>query len=710
MRDPSLSTLSAAINSYQRSSLAKPFFVAEEDTQSYHTLRNTLGAKGGAEIRLSDFCRENDTEPDFDTLFTKLRGTMGFSVLLGLGEYLALAGRNKTEIQLSRVKDLPLADGAKAVVLLRGCRSILERFCEDPRFADRQVFLPDRIIAPDGFAVETVAPDLGIDGTEWLKAALRELEEGKKSVRIKTELNFPDSIIHVKRISRAYEALEQEWPGLEPCGTAEDWKSLLRNEHPEFLKFLKFKRDGSDNAYLSFIVAKTARFADFEREKIFALLDVPPQDPSFEQFYTERKTLLKKQGLSDADMAEYAAQTKIKGENRIPYLTDNTAVERKGIIESLDGRETIPLDQVAQRYPALADYLRDFVFADTGLTDYFRRYRRQKVTNRIEPDFLDIVRNNATTREYNRLPTRDGVIDLLDKANTALYFVDALGVEFLGFIQAKCAALGLRFSVTIARANLPSLTRINKNFYDCWPGKKSKNRELDKVKHGGADDFDYQPTKLPVHLIRELEIIGEILKRAKVELRSGDSRKAVIAGDHGASRLVVVNGQELKYEVDAKGTHSGRCCAECACDGLVSATVENGWLVLADYGRFKGGRPAEVEVHGGATNEEVLVPVIELTLADAKIEVKPVDSVITANFKTVATLTLFSTSELSGVSLDINGKRYEAEKRDANHWRVTMPDVRKVGVYTAEVFEGANLIGTVRFTVKSGAAIEKDLF
>jgi hypothetical protein len=173
---------------------------------------------------------------------------------------------------------------------------------------------------------------------------------------------------------------------------------------------------------------------------------------------------------------------------------------------------------------------------------------------------------------------------------------------------------------------------------------------------------------------------------------------------------VVVNGQELKYEVDAKGTHSGRCCAECACDGLVSATMENGWLVLADYGRFKGGRAAAVEVHGGATNEEVIVPVIELMLRDARIEVKLKESVITVNFKTVATLMLFSVSKLSDVSLDTNGKRYAAEKIDANHWRVTMPEIRKAGDYTAEVFEGANLIGSIQFKVKSGAAIENDLF
>ena len=42
--------------------------------------------------------------------------------------------------------------------------------------------------------------------------------------------------------------------------------------------------------------------------------------------------------------------------------------------------------------------------------------------------------------------------------------------------------------------------------------------------------------------------------------------------------------------------------------------TKNGYTILADYGRFKGSRKANVEVHGGASLEEVLVPVITLKL------------------------------------------------------------------------------------------------
>jgi len=65
---------------------------------------------------------------------------------------------------------------------------------------------------------------------------------------------------------------------------------------------------------------------------------------------------------------------------------------------------------------------------------------------------------------------------------------------------------------------------------------------------------------------------------------------------------------------------------------------------------------------------------------------------------------------LDGVSVIVGGKRYAADKLDTNNHRVIMPDIRKAGHYTADVYESANLIGNVTFTVRSGAAQENDLF
>jgi hypothetical protein len=143
--------------------------------------------------------------------------------------------------------------------------------------------------------------------------------------------------------------------------------------------------------------------------------------------------------------------------------------------------------------------------------------------------------------------------------------------------------------------------------------------------------------------------------------------------------------------------------------GLQSATVENNYLVLADYGRFKGGRAANVEVHGGASWEEVMVPVIELTLLNKKVTVTLVNNVITANFRTKAEITLFSVDNLSNLSVAIRGTYYIASKLDENHHKVLMDDIKRSGKYTGDVFENSNWIGCVTFSVTTGTGLQNDL-
>ena len=62
----------------------------------------------------------------------------------------------------------------------------------------------------------------------------------------------------------------------------------------------------------------------------------------------------------------------------------------------------------------------------------------------------------------------------------------------------------------------------------------------------------------------------------------------MIVSDHGASRLAVLHRKEEKYDTDTTGEHSGRCCKLFQPYDLPFAAEENGYLILADYGRFQG--------------------------------------------------------------------------------------------------------------------------
>ena len=82
-----------------------------------------------------------------------------------------------------------------------------------------------------------------------------------------------------------------------------------------------------------------------------------------------------------------------------------------------------------------------------------------------------------------------------------------------------------------------------------------------------------------------------------------------MTSDHRASLLAVMFGRENKFKMKSVGEHGGRCCPANDIDEK-------------NYDRFAGGRLSSVEVHGGATLEETLVPVIEFSLPNAEIEVK----------------------------------------------------------------------------------------
>jgi hypothetical protein len=65
---------------------------------------------------------------------------------------------------------------------------------------------------------------------------------------------------------------------------------------------------------------------------------------------------------------------------------------------------------------------------------------------------------------------------------------------------------------------------------------------------------------LPIHLVKELDIISDVMNRAATGLALRKYKNFLIVSDHGASRLAVLLNKEEKYETDTKGEHSGRCC------------------------------------------------------------------------------------------------------------------------------------------------------
>ena len=279
----------------------------------------------------------------------------------------------------------------------------------------------------------------------------------------------------------------------------------------------------------------------------------------------------------------------------------------------------------------------------------------------------------------------------MDKKKAQCFFFDALGVEYLAFIMAKCEEYGLVSEVAIGHCELPSITVKNKEFLQHFAdGEWRKIDGLDEMKHH-SPIYDYRKCEYPLHLFEELDVIDEQLRMIHSMLVQGPLEKALIVADHGASRLAVRYGHELdsSIELDESGEHSGRCCPAAEDPNLSFAAYEDGFAVLANYERFKGGRRANVEVHGGASLEEVVVPIITLTKRPDNIEFCFVNPVIALKPRVTPELVLYSNIPLSKPRLLIDGDFYDGEfVADKKHAKFVIPKIKRKGNYSADVYDG----------------------
>lgn len=737
----------AAIEEYFSSSTHKPFYVGVNDDE-YLEVKIKLEELGSDFIKLSDCCHGQDKKPDFDLLREKLRTAdvdckSNRVVVLGLGEYMLLQGDDFSNAILEDFKDFNLGS-AWAVFLLRGYFVPVKKIAmSDPRFDNRRFYISD---SPTPFELDiSISPtNVAMFETNGIKNMLIALEDGKSGkVEFNSDLSFPDALCRIHEIKDSYEAIRRLVTGFsipKNAGEEHRWDYLLSEitEHGTlqnvfevhhfsdlngtsfyariagisnicwlYYLYLKLAIESEKNSYLKYVLGCSSDFEDFKKKIVNQIIEISHTDRNFKEFYTGRKSLLKE--YPEAEMAQFVVNNRIDLSESIYKLTDNTTVERQEII-ALISQCGCP-ENLGELYPDLCMYLEKYYFQGDALskelTDYFHEYKQQKIRNSLDDNFMKKVEAYAVSREYNRLRTRDELVATIDKKNTFLCWIDALGVEYLAYIVESAKRKGLMISVKVGRAKLPTITSVNNQFFYEWPEEhREKIEELDDIKHKDKGGYKYGPNnKCPIHLAQELRVISDAIDRAATELALRHYDKYVIVSDHGASRLAVIRGKEEKYETDTRGEHSGRCCKVFGNYDLPFATEENGFVVLADYGRFKGSRAANVEVHGGASLEEVLVPVIELALSDNSIQIALSETNVVSDYRSGADLCLYVNKVISqGISVHVEGEIFQAMKVDENHYKVHAPIMKRAKTYAVDVYVGENLITRLDVVTKGKSA------
>lgn len=753
------------------SSMGYPIVVDVENYADYASLRTSLCADASkACIRVSDHTHGNGFPDILGVL--EAADKADNSVVWGISQSSMLKGEEALVSDLRRIIDRSVR-GHVFVVLTHCSSLLDKYFARDPRRDRRIVVVDGKRCDLPTIRFVRKGDDCDGAHVDGMKGLLKKLEDmsgesmarnpvisvvmpydaelfGRSKYAIQDHgdvfVVLVDKYVEIKRVADKSWASCEQWEWLRGQSKSHaDFSSLVaqrwgstrdlcqqiddvfhnQSSNERWLLWLAMRVFGEGSGtYLGFSLDQTTSCEAWIRRVYHALADVARSDSRFESFFAQRLELLKLLPANSTEMQFYCQSVAERyGKDAVYYLSDSTDHERRQWMKTIDENDWTDAEiekAIAHASRELSYYIEPFVFDSHNshlkndnislagdLTYYFNRYKYLKIRNCIDDDFIEYVDKYAIERPYNKLRCRSAVTRTIDKEGVQAYFIDALGAEHLGYIQAKCREYGMISDIQIVRCELPSITSINKEFKERFETRDVK--ELDDLKHHSTI-YLYERCQLPIHLFEELKVIDKELRNIRDLLRSHGAQKAVIFSDHGASRLAVIYKHENeKIELEEKGKHSGRCCRCEQNPNLDQAAYENGWAVLANYERFKGGNKAQVEVHGGASLEEVVVPIVTLTLRPEKVEYRLADQIVKYSQGKV-TLALCCNMPMNAPRIQIEGVFYEgALDSDRRTARFDVDQHTKAQAYRATVWEGNTNTGQVFDFVVERKTKQRDL-
>ena len=396
----------------------------------------------------------------------------------------------------------------------------------------------------------------------------------------------------------------------------ERWSSF--NAFQKWLLWL-WARQQSAESYDIMASQAAQKFSEY-LDELYCLIVKFIHDDRFVKAYKERKQILSfmKAVPTERFWKRIASLDKAEALSCLTCLSD---IEQKSIFEIIadfdyqDRNRILPGLKII--YPQLYYYLNNDEQPNIANLlpeheQYFNEYKWLKATDTISEGFVSKVKRIAEEKGTSvfQMQARNTCVTQHYDEHTAILFVDGLGIEYVDYLAHIFGDLDEKQYAIIFEAgycSLPSITEINKDFLTNRNTIEPPVRELDELKHSNNVH--------PESLIKQLRILDDIKNRV-LGLLIGDTRRIIIASDHGTSRMAVKVRNSVFDEVYPKPEKAsvykyGRFCEEIEDEAKYPTAIHyNEKLVFADYSRFiQNGAPID-EIHGGASLEEWLVPII----------------------------------------------------------------------------------------------------
>lgn len=715
-------------------------------------------------IRLSSFAK-GDNYPSWTQCLGEIKNKQNTTLVCGFSQHMGiLPERDWSNILSEILQIVPSSSVPHGIIFLfYGMKYYLEQMVRnDIRLKEKIFFLnneqedhpPSTIFIP-------VTLRLGSSESviEGYANYLFEAEENPATPKIIqtgfVSPTYPSLPYQIKCLSSAYAYLieRKELKNIpESSGEKTDWEKLLRNcdnktvpdylskisagksindlfslfgnesdKHKKWHLWLEMKHcvsssslsQKSEKDYLTHVLSKSNSPEDFIKSYFDEIMTILHDDSIYKPWYSERKIGLAKTLSNEKSIfSEFIVKVSLI-EDMIYYLTDIEVKEKELLIKYLSKVDDIDfkiLSILELVYPDLASYLKNYTFDSTVanaelFTKYFQEYKIQKVTNTLRPDFLTWVDNLAevNSRPYYRLPTRSAILDTLDLKESCVYvFIDCLGAEFLRFIQDYFEKAELSCYIYPAVANVPTKTEFNTEFKGEYAPLHEKH-EIDKIIHDGIETSSLDKEKLPYYIIEELEQLKKYLE--DILYLAAEYQKVIVLSDHGSSRLCVlnyINRYNETIKVKAKSVKTRYCLSPEEKLSDPHLFVQSDHYAWANYNRFSISGGPLWEIHGGATIEEIVIPIIEISRHKGNYTVNCQTPLVKPKPLQPPTIIFYLTPNARGIKLEIEGTMYECESQNDTDWLCNLHEDFKAGTYSANVKLLGNKIGSFEFTVERG--------
>jgi len=384
------------------------------------------------------------------------------------------------------------------------------------------------------------------------------------------------------------------------------------------------------NSYLAKVLSDNITSDCFLRCYVYSAAIEFINDENTETYAKERVAAIKELGDETVSLInEFISAVKLQSDNTVAHwLNCGTKAENIEIVRRVAKSDlTVGLPQLWRNsYPLLADYLTDeYDYSNSDMNAYFRDYRRLKIADTVSEEFVKRAYDFVLP---NSFILRDSVIQELSvDTSTALLVVDGMGAEYYPLLLslAKRHSLNVE-SAIIAAVRLPSSTEHNKI---AWNNDQLLDHihGIDNVSHSGAEKFEPNtPEQNIVATLSKFETVIKSIADALIKYK-----RVVVTADHGSSRLAVIAHEaELNRTLPWKGEPMS-CRYSIApmnekrppeVEPYYDADKNITYWVVRGYNRLP--KKGTMSVHGGATLEERLVPIVVFTGSKTEQETKPI--------------------------------------------------------------------------------------